>query len=146
MTGCLFKQSSQTSGHWFIHIHVKLGSDLFHWNMYMVYRPFLRLECELIMYTIYENKSLVWTWWCSLNRFWTQESTPIVVSELCSCNNSKIRQGRVTVLCTGLLINENYLPTKFLVDAYMVSELKFLIYFKMLKLIRAITPKLGKPE
>jgi hypothetical protein len=55
------------------------------------------------------NKSPVWTWWCYPNRFSTQESTPLVVSELyvpgqsSKCDSSRIRQGRVTVLFTGLL-------------------------------------------
>jgi hypothetical protein len=67
------------------------------------------------------NRSPVWAGWCSPNRFWTQESTPLVVSELypwksSKCNNSKIRQGRVSVRCTALLINAIYQPTTFLVD------------------------------
>jgi len=42
--------------------------------------------------------------------------TKFKVSKIPKCNNSKIREGRDMVLCTALLLNEIYLPTKILVN------------------------------
>jgi hypothetical protein len=65
----------------------------------------------------------VWTGWCSSNRFWTQVSIPLVVSELCHSQSSKSENEQRTItqlgntelwfFCTALLSNEIYLPTKF---------------------------------
>jgi hypothetical protein len=75
----------------------------------------------------------------------------LVVSELClekssKCNNSKIRQDRVTVLCTTHLFNDIYLTTKFLVHIFIASELNPGQISKCKYEQRAITPKLGKAE
>jgi hypothetical protein len=44
-----------------------------------------------------------------------------VTEKSSKCDKSRIRQGRITVLCTGLLINI-YLPTKILVDTSQGGE------------------------
>jgi hypothetical protein len=57
-----------------------------------------------------------WNGWCSSTRFWIQKSISFVVSELCprqssKCDNSKLRQGKVTVHCIAPLLNEIYITT-----------------------------------
>jgi hypothetical protein len=47
------------------------------------------------------------------------------------CNNSKLRQDRVTVLCTAHLPNDIYLPTKFLVHISYSVTVMFQTKFKM---------------
>jgi hypothetical protein len=119
-------------------------------NLY--YTKYLKQTCPL--FNLDENNSQILGKKynkSSLNRFLTQESTPLVVSELCplkdsKCNNSKIRQGRVTVLCTALLINVIYQPTKFLVDISYCFRVMSQTTSKSKNKHRAITPELGKAE
>jgi hypothetical protein len=61
-------------------------------------------------------------------------------------NNSKIRQGRGTVLCTALLINVIYQPTKFLDDNSYDFRVMSGTTSKSKNKQRAITPELGKAE
>jgi hypothetical protein len=62
------------------------------------------------------------------------------------CNNSKIRQGRVTVLSTALLINVIYQPTKFLDDISYDFRVMSRETSKSKNKQRAITPELVKAE
>jgi hypothetical protein len=58
----------------------------------------------------------------------------------------KIRQGRVTVLCTALLISTIYQPTKFLDDISYDFQVMSGTTSKSKNKQRAITPELGKAE
>jgi hypothetical protein len=85
------------------------------------------------------------------DRFWTQESTPLVVQSYVpgkssKCNNSKVRQDRVNVLCTALLINAIYQPTQFLVNIFYGFRVMSRTTSKCKNEQGAITTKFGQAD
>jgi hypothetical protein len=89
-----------------------------------------------------KNKSPVWAGWCFPNRFWTQESTLLVVSVM---SLEKVQSAIIPKLGKGELLFFAYLQS-FLLIPLMVSELCSRHSSKFKNEQRAITTKFGKAQ